>query len=91
MRASDFWEIGGFDEECNPADTNYESGMFDESICREDLKLGLDTQDRFGANSVVRVYDALVPTSARRSENSGLFTVDSDENWATPVRRYRER
>jgi len=76
MRKDDFWAIGGFDEGCNPAH---------EGFCREDLKLGKDTVAHFGEGSLLRIKDAVILTSNRRSLKGGIIS-DSGAGWGVPVR-----
>jgi len=61
MRREDFWEVGGFDEACDPRD-GY----------REDLDLGQRVLARFGPGSVGLVRNALIGTSARREAVYGF-------------------
>ena len=55
MRRHDFWEVGGYDEKCDPMQG-----------CREDIDLGRRVADRYGIESLQVVGDAFIGTSARR-------------------------
>jgi len=57
-----FWLVGGYDEGCNPLEG-----------CREDLKLGQDVKEAFGAGSMRLVRWATIGTSARRERRFGPF------------------
>lgn len=55
MRRSDFWEVGGYDETCDPMQG-----------CREDIDLGRRVANRYGIESLQVVGDSFIATSARR-------------------------
>jgi len=71
MRCEDFWEMGGYDEACDPME-GY----------REDLDLGRRVIARFGPESVGLVRHALMGTSARREAVYGFRKL-----WKTQVVR----
>jgi len=66
-----FWFVSGYDEGCNPLEG-----------CREDLKLGRDVRDAFGADSMKFVRWATIGTSARRERRFGfrMWTVPGVRN-----------
>lgn len=71
VRRTDFFDVGGYDEECDPMQN-----------CREDLLFGKDIAERFGKKSLCIVNGAILATSGRRgiSFSSKVWAVRGVRN-----------
>ena len=66
-----FWDVGGYDEECDPIDN-----------CREDLDLGRRVAEKYGIHSIVLDNEAVVAESDRRPFRLSTMTwVWPERGW----------
>ena len=64
IRTKDFWDIGGYDENCDPM-----------ANCREDKDLGMRVLEHFGPQSIVIDRTAAVAEESRRPYTSPFSPV----------------